>query len=232
MKKNKKKRYQSPHKNFRLQDKVVSVALLVGAAVMLFASGANMYAQLLDSGNIAYHNNKILAVAISALSACSGLAIKALPLTFTYQQTKNLYYKALFSVTSIVIVIWLYFQSQSTTGFSINDALDPDGSKATLAFMVLLVEVLLGSSLFCGWQILHDSYRPRKQKDNPVLPVIDEEIAALQDQLTDVNQDIEVTTNAIALYESQREAFINQLLDKLKLFKARHSAIHSLFGDE
>ena len=227
-----KERYQSQHKHWRTQDKVLSWMLLFGSLVMFIAAGINMYAILLSSGNIVYHENKALALAVSALSACAGIVIKALPMTFSYQETRNIYYKFLFATTSIVIVVWLYYLSRVAGGFSVNDILSPDGSKSTYNFLQLLVEVTLGASMFCGWQILHDEYRPRKQKDNPLIPVLDDEIAPLEAQLSSVNQRIEETTNQITRLEAERDAFINTHLNKLTLFKARHSAIRTLFGDE
>ncbi|MEP0175031.1 MAG: hypothetical protein ABJH28_10245 [Paraglaciecola sp.] len=228
--------YQSPYNNWRIQDAVFSVLLFLGALMMLGAAGGNMYSTLINSGEIAYIEQPILAVFISCLSVCAGIAVKAIPMTFTHKESQLLYYKGLFGLTGMTIVVWIYLFASTVAstggGFSVTDMLEQgENTNSAYTFVQILVEILLGASLFSGWQMLHDSYRPKKLKANPLIPTIDAEIAVLETTLTPINDSVQKAASKVSSIKTARNAFINRQLEALTLFKARHSAIHNLLGD-
>ncbi|MEM0909417.1 MAG: hypothetical protein AAGJ37_00490 [Pseudomonadota bacterium] len=221
-----------PLKGWRAPDIVMSILLLLAAIAMMMAAGLNMYSILLGSGNIVYHENKGIAIAVSALSACAGLVFKALPMTFRSAVIRQHYYTAFFSMTAITVIVWLYFLATTAGSISIDDVLGGDNQDAIYTYLQLLVEVFLSSCLFIGWQLLFDSYQPMQQTLNPKRKLLDDEIDSLTSELKPINERIEATIHAIALYESQRGAFVQQQLDRLMLLKARHSTINQFLGED
>lgn len=226
------KRYKPPYEGWPINDAVSSFFFGVGAIAMFFAAGTYSYSLLMESGNVFYYENKVVAVAIASLSVWASLALKAFPMVFIHDETRLLYFKALFSTTIIIVLIWLYLMAQGNTAFSLDDILAPDSSKGRLAFIQLVMEILLGACLASAWQRVHDKYQRTQPTLNPMLAVRKATIAEIEENIRAVNHAIETTNSELAQLQSQKHSFIHQHLERLSLMKARHAAIHNLLGDQ
>jgi hypothetical protein len=224
-----------PYRGWRTPEILLSLLLFSATVSMLVISAINLKVILLSSGLPAFIEDETKATMISLLAPIAAISIKLLPMALEFRESKRRYQKALFVITTFVIIAWIYLTSQTFDGFgdiAIDDILESaeTGDGGAYVMTQLLVEILMGASLFSAWQSLHDAYQPRKI--NPYLIRLNKEIARLEQQAATASESVNKAKHHVETHKTQRQVFVNQQLEALALMKAKNQFMNNFFGED
>ena len=188
------------------------------AVFLLAAMGmgaANVYANLMASGEPVFIEQPWLAVFLSGLVPAGATALKFISGFFDYARTKKRYALSIYVVTALVLLIWSVSFSLNFTGVTGGmdwDAFGQDdgGKGPFLVWIQIVAEILVAAALFLAAEDIYLKYAPDSYIENldylnsaKALKAHSAEHDALRD-----------TRNAnharIAQLTAARQAFINE----------------------
>lgn len=209
-------------------DQISLVFLFFALPSSLVMGTANVYSNLLVSGEAVFIEQPYLAVFIAMLMPAGSTAIKFISNFFEYQSTKKRYALLIYSLTGIVLFIWSYLFSMSFTGVASDIDWESLGevqnqNDSFLDWMQLVAEILVSASLFLAAEEIYLKYSPNLFTESvehinakKALDAHTQTYEKLRDARNQNIADIAVLTAA-------RGAFINKNIAEFMAMRARMS---------
>lgn len=162
-------------KNFKgwsFYEQFMFALLCILIPIILFSGAANVYANLIASGEPVFLEQPSLAIALSLIVPAGSTAIKFITNLFEYQSTKKRYALFIFALTGISLLGWSVVFSLNFTGIAGGldlDALgESDGGKgALLVWLQLIAEILIGTALVLAAEEIYVRHNPTGETANP-----------------------------------------------------------------
>ena len=152
-------------------DKVILILSVSAASVVLTMGAANVYANILGSGNPIFIERPALAFVISLLLPASSLAMEFVSGRLESDRSKAIYNKSIYALMVLTLLAWTVLFSLNFHGLSPTINLESLGksnpASSALTWIQLLAEMLVGF-VFC-----HEAsdtcrkYAPNAYKRNP-----------------------------------------------------------------
>ena len=127
--------------------------LFLALPTCLFMGAANVYSNLLASGEAVFIDQPYLAVFISMLMPAGSTAIKFISNFFEYQTSKKRYALFIYSLTTLALLTWSFLFAMSFSGVasdidweSVGEATNQTDS--FLVWIQLVAELLVSAALF------------------------------------------------------------------------------------
>lgn len=202
-------------KHWRTKDKIVVVFSLVSALVVLTMGAANVYANILGSGNPTYLENRTLALIISLLLPTGAVAMKFVGDIFESDKTKARYIKTLNVLTVIVILTWtalfaLTFDGQSA-GVDVDAMLEANPASSALTWIQLVAELLVGFVLTQTASDNYSKYAPNAYIRNPEYVEIEVGLQEHSKSHEVYREEINERSGGIAEMEAGCQIFVNEM---------------------
>ncbi|GJL49744.1 MAG: hypothetical protein NPIRA01_09710 [Nitrospirales bacterium] len=160
-----------PFSRWRSKDKVIVISSLCFALVVLTMSAANVYANILGSGNPIFIDQPFLALIISALLPAGSVAMKFTADIFESDKTRGFYKKSLYVLSVLALLAWTVLFALNFHGLSSEINFDDlEGSNPTssaLTWVQLLAELLVGFVLCHVASDTYSKYAPNAFIRNP-----------------------------------------------------------------
>lgn len=220
-------------KDWTLLDRFMAILIAIAGLACLIMSGANVYSNLISSGEPIYINSPWIPIFISLLAPSCSIAIKFLGSLFEY----NYFYKRCFTnltfiASTVSFLVWVFLFSQS---YSVASGIDWDslgesdnGLGTWLSFMQLLTEILIGGALFLALNDIFLKYSPDYYQDNihylNAVKLRDEHLKEHEALRQERNQN----HTELAVLSAQRQAYINEKLVDVIDRKSRQNALNDL----
>lgn len=161
-----------PFKYWQRYDQICFSAIIGLAPVILVSGAANVYANLLSSGEPIFLQQPMLAVALSLIAPAGSLALKFITNVFEYQSTKKRYALGIAVLMWLVFIAWTIAFSMNFTGIAggmnMDDMMDTDNTAGiVMVWLQLIAEILIGTSLVLSAEDIYLKYYPPLEMDNP-----------------------------------------------------------------
>lgn len=217
-----------PQSGMSMQDSFMAWFLMAAALAMLVISAINFNVILASSGNPDLLENEFKRFVLSLLAPLSSIILKLIPMMFEYPAHRKSFVKALFSVTALIVLLWVWMVSQTFSGMGgdidftaiMSGDTDTDTDDGSLyLFIQLLMEILLGACFLTGWFLLLEKYTP--EPPNPRAHKLDKQIAVLDKLIAQARQDEEDAALALANHQTRRAKLISTQHGKLSNLKAQ-----------
>lgn len=141
-----------PFSKWRPIDKVIVILSLSAAVVVLAMGAANVYVNILGSGNPVFIENWVLAFIISLLLPASSLAMEFVSKRLESDRSKAIYNKSFYALMVIALLSWTVLFSLNFHGLSqaidLDDLEESNSASSALTWIQLLAEMLVGF-VFC-----------------------------------------------------------------------------------
>ncbi len=150
---------------------LLSIALLFCAIpVTLFMGAANVYSNLMASGEEVFLKQPYLAVFIAMLMPAGSTAIKFISNFFDYQNSKKRYALSIYGLTAMALLTWSVFFSIEYTGVASGIDLNIDEHStiygSLLVWIQLLAEMLVSAALFLAAEDIYLKYSPNYYRES------------------------------------------------------------------
>lgn len=151
-------------------DKCLVCFMLLGSLVCMVMGAANVYANLIASGEPVFLENPWIAVSLSMLVPMASLALKFISNFYEYASTKKSYALFIYGLSALLIVLWTVLFSLNFSGASGGvdwDSLGSDNSDASaLVWVQLFCEILISVALFLAIDDVLLKYSPTAFTEN------------------------------------------------------------------
>jgi hypothetical protein len=210
-----------PFPHWRPKDKSTVVLSLFTAVVVLTMGAANVYANIMGSGNGIFIDEPYLAVLFSALLPAGSLALKFITDAIESAQVRSLYTKALHVLTVLVLLAWTVLFALNFPGtaahFTFDDLESSNALSIALTWNQVVADLLVGGVLFQVAANVYAKYTPSKD-----IPDYIETEAAIKEEET-LNKRLREERNEkrgikVAL-EASLQAFVNDMVALYKNMK-------------
>lgn len=155
-----------PFPHWRPKDKSTLVLSLFTAVVVLIMGAANVYANIMGSGNGIFIDEPYLAVLFSALLPAGSLALKYITDAIESVQVRSLYTKTLHVLTVLVLLAWTVLFALNFPGtaahFSLDDLQSSNALSIALTWNQVVADLLVGGVLFQVAANVYAKYTPSK----------------------------------------------------------------------
>lgn len=210
-----------PFFHWRPKDKGTVVLSIFAAVVVLTIGAANVYANIMGSGNGIYIDEPHLAALFCALLPVGSLALKFITDAIESAKVKALYTKTLHVLTVLALLSWTVLFALNFPGTSAHFTLgDLEGSNTlsmTLTWNQVVADMLVGGVLF---QVAADTYA--KYAPSRGIPDLIETESAIKEEEA-LNKRLREERNEkrgikVAL-EASLQAFVNDMVALYKNMK-------------
>ncbi len=197
--------------------------------VLLVMSGANIYSNIMASGEAVFLDNPWLAVTLSFIAPAGACVIKFAAHSFEYHKPKKRYAASLALLTSACFLIWTYLFSQRFAGIGSGidlDALLEEGSDngEFLVWLQMVTEILISASLVLTAEAIYRKYNPTIDSPNPLYIAACEDLQQ-QDQLYDALQKERVENHGrIVALEALQQIFVHDALAQFLVLRAKYKS--------
>lgn len=141
-----------PFSKWRPIDKVILILSVSAASIVLTMGAANVYANILGSGNPVFIENPALAFFLSLLLPASSLAMEFVSGRLESDRSKAIYSKSLYGLMVLSVLSWTVLFSLKFHGLSqsigLDDLGESDLASSALTWIQLVAEMLVGF-VFC-----------------------------------------------------------------------------------
>jgi len=155
---------------WRTQDQIILFVLIVALIATMILGSANVYSNLMASGEPVFLESPWLAISLSLLMPVGSMALKFIANFFEYERTKKRYALFIYVLTTIALLSWVVLFSINFSGVSggINwEALgETNHNGSYLVLSQLLSEILVASSLFLAAEDIYSKYSPETYTQN------------------------------------------------------------------
>ncbi len=160
-----------PFADWQSKDKVIVVLSLIAALVVLTMGAANVYANILGSGNPIFIEQPYLAVIISMLVPTGSIAMKFVTDKFESDRTKAMYTKTLSFLAVLALLTWTVLFALNFHGLSADIDFEGMGetspTASALTWIQLLAELLVEFVLCQTASDTYAKYAPNAFVRNP-----------------------------------------------------------------
>lgn len=140
-----------PHR-WDIRDIITYSFAMILVPVVFLMGGANVYANLMASGQLVFIENPWIAVCLSCIVPAGSVALKFISNFFETYKTKKFYTMFIFGLTALIMLIWCIAFSLNFSGISGSidwDSMGESKGKGSLLVLTqLLAEILIGTALF------------------------------------------------------------------------------------
>ncbi len=204
-----------PFSEWRGRDKGVVIFSLMSAVVVLMMGAANVYANLMGSGNPVFIEQPILAYFLSALLPASSVALKFVAEIFTSDRTRRFYVQPMYALTVMAILAWTVLFAMSFHGISGGIDLDSlgetDHTASAFTGIQLLAELLVGFVLCHVAADTYSRYAPDAYIRNPEYTKIQAELKAYKEDHDRLHVERNAKRSSLVELTASRDCFINEM---------------------
>ena len=205
----------------------ISLTLLVPTLITTLIMGAaNVYSNLMASGEPVFLEQPALAVFLSMLMPAGSTALKFISNFFDYQSTKKRYALFIYSLTAFALLAWSVLFAMNFTGVA--GGIDwetlgesDSGTGSFLVWIQLVAEILVAAALFLAAEEIYLKYVPNDYTENPdytnAKKALDAHIIS-HEKLRDARGK---NIADIAVLNAARKAFINERMADYMALRAR-----------
>ena len=199
--------------SWRLKDKIVAVSSLSAAVMVLGTGSANVYSNIMSSGNVIFLEQPSLALLLSILLPAGAVAIKFVVDYFESDRSRRLYILFMYGLTVLMLLLWTVLFALSFHGVS--GGLDLDALGETDHFATaftgvqLLAEMLVGSTLFQVASDTHARYAPESYVRNPEYLEIQQALTMHGPDHEALRQERNATRSRLVALQAARQSYVN-----------------------
>ncbi len=204
---------------------LASIALMIALVI----SAANVYANLINSGDPIYIEQPLIAVFISLLAPAGSIAVKFISHFFDSPRHQKRYTNGIFLLTGLSFFAWVVLfslnYSGATSGMDWDDLGESSSKGSMLVFIQLFAEILVGGALFLAAQDIYSKYSPDIYVENiAYLNAVKkrDDHAIQHESLCEKRRSKHL---ALTKLKAERQAFINE---KTAAFVAERSRLNAL----
>ncbi len=218
---------------WELSDQLTGGFLFISLCIVMVMSGANIYSNLMASGEVVFIEQPWLAICIAALAPCASASFKMMSSFFEYQSTKKKYALCVHALTLLITLAWTVSFALNFTGvgggLDLDAMLDGDGGKgAALVWLQLVCEILVAASLFLALGEIAIKYSPFILTENPDHSNISKSLKSHKDDHDKLCEKSAELGKDIARLEAGKEIFINDHIAELNATVSRFNSINQL----
>jgi len=152
------------------QDQMAIIFILMALIAALVMSASNVYANLMNSGEMAYLEQPWIALMISLLAPAGSIAIKFISQAFERYSSIKRYANTIYTLTALSFVAWigLFALNHSGVGggFDWKTLGESSSTGSYLVFVQLLTEIMVGGALCLAAQDIALKYSPEFYREN------------------------------------------------------------------
>lgn len=218
---------------WELPDQLTGGFLFISLCVVMVMSGANIYSNLMASGEPVFLDQPWLAICIAALAPCASASFKMMSSFFEYQSTKKKYALGVHILTLLITTAWTVSFALNFTGvgggLDLDAMLDGDGGKgAVLVWLQLACEILVAASLFLALGEIAVKYSPFILTENPDHINISKSLKSHKDDHEKLSEKSAALGKDIARLEAGKDIFINEHIADLNALVSRFNSFNQL----
>ncbi len=215
---------------WRRQDQVLIALTCISLIIAMFMGAANIFTNLMASGEPVFIENPTLAMCLSALAPLGAMALKFVSSSFEYYQSKKRYTTFINVLTALSLLVWSILFSLSFTGVasSINfETLDEEtGTGSLLVWIQIVAEILVASALFLAAEDIYIKYAPDTYVENLEHINISRALKAHMIKHERLRDERNANHGSIVQLEAERQAFINERIAEYLAHRARFNSIN------
>ena len=215
-------------------DQLSAVMLFVAGCACLLMSSANVYSNLILSGEPFYLENRHIPIFISLLAPSCSVAIKFIGTMFESNlNRKEQFTKVVFMGSAATFIAWIALFAMINSGPSMDIdwgelTAETTDLSAWLALTQLMAEVLVGGALFLALQDVTLKYSPDYYCDNPAFISAVKARDAFKQGYERLREERNQNHSRKALLEAERQAYINQKLVDFLDLRSRLNQLNDL----
>jgi len=219
---------QRSFSSWRLKDKIVALSSM-GAAVLVLGTGAaNVFSNIMSSGQVVFLEQPSLAVMLSILLPAGSVAIKFVVEQFENDRSRRRYILTLYSLTVLTLLSWTVLFALSFHGISggldLSTLGETDHTATAFTGVQLLAEILIGATLFQVASDVYAQYAPGTFTRNPEYEEIEQSLKAHGPDHEALRQARNETRACLVGLQAARQSYVNTHLIELTSRQARLNA--------
>lgn len=218
---------------WRKQDQISIVVLLISLGVAMVMGAANVYANLMASGEPIFLEKPSLALFLSLLVPTGSAALKFISNFFDYDKTKKRYALGIYILTALTLLTWSVCFAMNFAGVSGGLDLDAlvegdNGSGVLLVWTQLAAEILVAGALFLAAEDIWNKYQPELYTESLEYKNIE---SALKKHLT-IHDDLREQRNKVHMriheLTSKSQAGENESIAEFNAMKSRFNSMNNV----
>ena len=206
-----------------------SFVLTIGSMLTLLGTGAaNVYSNIISSGNPVFIERPILAVLLSALFPAGAFSLKFLRDILEEDRSRKRYTKSIFTATIVSLLLWVFQFAIHFPGITAEIDWDnlgeSSGSGSVMVASQLIAELLVSVTLYLAATDISYRYGP-----DPLIP--NPEHIALQDELQNHRHEHELLSKELGSkrgqlkqLESRRQSYTNKVVSKYMSLRIQYDS--------
>jgi len=212
-------------------DQISMLVIYLSLLAVLVMSGANVYANLMASGEIIFLENPWIAISLSMLMPSGSVALKFLSGFFTNPATKRRYTLCLYISAAALLIAWmsafaLTFDG-AASGIDWDNIGESDGGKgALLVWLQLAAELSVAGALFMAAEDIHLKYAPDHFIQNSEFIESARALKAHNQDHEALKEKRNATHAKIIALEKSRQVHINEVLAAFFAAKSKLNAMN------
>lgn len=214
----------------KTQDQISLSLLFPALATTLVMGSANVYVNLMATGEAVFLEQPFLAVFISMLMPTGSTSLKFIANFFEYHNSKKRYSLCIYSLTATALLTWTVLFAINYTGVAggVNwETLGESGSShgSLLVWIQLLSEILVSAALFLAVDEIYLKYNPYLYTENPDYINAEKALKTHQLEHENLRESRGKNMAAIAVLNAARQAYINERIADFVALRARFNQI-------
>ncbi len=229
---------KTPFSDWSLRDQFSGLLFSFSALVILGTGGANIYSNIMASGNLVFIENPFLAVLLSALFPAGTFSLKSFRDTLEEDRSRKRYTQFIFIGAITALLFWVFQFAIHFPGITSEINLDnlgeSDGSGSVMVAAQLLAELLVSVSLYFAATDISVRYAPDPRVPNPEHIAIQDDLQNHRHEHDLLSKELGSMRGRLKQLESKREAFTNKVVSKYTSLRIQYdssslnSKLHSL----
>ncbi len=204
----------------------LSITLLSVALIAAMGMGAaNVYANLMASGEAVFIQQPGLAICLSLLVPTGSTALKFITVFFEYDRTRKRYALGIYTLTLITMMAWSIAFALNFTGVAGGmdwESLgESNNSGAILVWLQLSAEILIASALFLAAEDIYCKYNPDQTCESLDYLTADKALKNFHKEYEAVAEIRGKNHGQCVCLKAKREAFINTQLVEYHALRSR-----------
>ncbi len=205
-----------PFAKWRSKDKVVVVVSLTSALVVLFMGAANVYANIMGSGNPAFIERPFLGWLIALLLPSGAIAMKFVTDIFGSDKAKARYVKTLNILAVVAMLTWTVLFAQTfdgqSAGIDLDEMLQANPASSALTWIQLVTELLVGFVLCQTASDTHAKYAQNSYIRNPERTENEAVLEEHSNSHETLRDDLNSRTGRKAEMDAGCQIFVNEMV--------------------
>lgn len=216
----------TPFSKWSFYNQFMFSGLLLLIPTSMYVGAANVYSNLMASGEPVFLESPHLAIAISLVVPTGAAALKFVTNLFENQSTKKRYSLAVSGAMALSFVAWSIVFAMNFTGisggFDFDSLGESDGGKGMwLVWLQLISEILISASLVISAEDIYQTYNPTGETENPDYKQCEKSVKATEQSLKTLKEKRANLHGEISQLKHARECFINERQSQFAAMRAR-----------